>query len=76
MPADKIDVARLAREADEYADAAYPDRSTGRTREMIRDEHFALLVLAEAAKVAEHTSRVIYNDVRDEIAAAIRARMP
>lgn len=54
MPADKIDVQRLAREASSYADAQFPpnEAKPGAWRH-IRDEHFARLVIEEAAKVCK-----------------------
>ena len=49
MPADKIDVARLAQEADTHATVKY---APFHTKEWcaIRDEHFARLVMEGCAK--------------------------
>lgn len=91
MPADKIDVQRLAREADQHADRKCWIGGVSLRREFraqwyrTRDEHFARLVLEEAAKVALAWRREYVLpaccDVEQEkaaksIAEAIRARMP
>jgi hypothetical protein len=90
--ADKIDVARLAREADEYSRKHYLicENRADERREMarLRDEHFARLVFEEAAKVADdlvaffpktddlHPLHIRERESYADVAAAIRARMP
>ncbi len=67
--ADKIDVAKLAREADQYADDFknfIPEA---------RDEHFARLVLEEAAKVCDITPPDPFRP-SIEAAHAIRSMKP
>ena len=68
--ADKIDVARLAREANKLA---VPHIGSGMFH-AIRDEHFARLVMEECARVVESTSPIHTGAAK--IAALIRARMP
>ena len=76
--ADKIDLETLRAAADDYADAHYPDRNTGRTRQHIRDEHFARLVMEDCAKEAEHWQTISRPEHKcgEYIAAAIRSMKP
>ena len=81
--ADKIDLDRLRAAADDYADAHYPDRNTGRTRQHIRDEHFARLVMEECAKVCaampvfQKSAHGDYDRTTPlDCAIAIREQMP
>lgn len=78
MPADKIDVRRLAREANGYASAYYQYhawQSTGlKESKRIRDEYFARLVMEECAKMADERRHL--HLLLNELGEAIRARMP
>lgn len=78
MP-DKIDVARLAREAAEHALKHYkPHGPLAYAYENVRNEHFARLVLEEAAKEAEHWQTISRPEHKcgEYIAAAIRGMKP
>lgn len=83
MPGDKIDWQRLAREADAYAADQMrhnPEvQNTVVVYRKIRDEHFARLVLEEAAKVClggVDGTHAAYADACHTCATLIRSLMP
>jgi len=72
MPADKIDVARLAHEAAEYANNHW---THAHRWQVLRDEHFAHLVMEECAKVCDITPPSPFRP-SIEAAHAIRSMKP